>query len=253
MLLAFDKLPRGATPTSTMSRWGGGDTVLHIAAKMGHAELAKAIRRLEPLLLTRQNSKGDTPVHCAARAGHHAIVTSFVSTRIVDEQVGEEHGRLLRVRNGVGNTALHEAAQNGHLEVVQAIMSVDPDSAAVVNQAGVSPLYMAAERGSSNIVRSLQWSEACSYEGPNGQTALHAAVLICYDITELILEQVPVFIKRGDATNNSTPLHYVLLDSDNSASYLRDKDGFAPIHVAASAGHLNIIAELLQHCPIAWS
>nr|XP_029124417.1 protein ACCELERATED CELL DEATH 6 isoform X2 [Elaeis guineensis] len=250
---------RGCCSPSTNSRGeqhppqrchgGGGDTVLHIAAKMGHAELAKAIRRLEPLLLTRQNSKGDTPVHCAARAGHHAIVTSFVSTRIVDEQVGEEHGRLLRVRNGVGNTALHEAAQNGHLEVVQAIMSVDPDSAAVVNQAGVSPLYMAAERGSSNIVRSLQWSEACSYEGPNGQTALHAAVLICYDITELILEQVPVFIKRGDATNNSTPLHYVLLDSDNSASYLRDKDGFAPIHVAASAGHLNIIAELLQHCP----
>ncbi|KAG1347861.1 hypothetical protein COCNU_06G016900 [Cocos nucifera] len=38
-----------------------GNTVLHIAAKMGHAELAKAICSLEPLLLTIQNSKGDTP------------------------------------------------------------------------------------------------------------------------------------------------------------------------------------------------
>nr|XP_029116969.1 ankyrin repeat-containing protein P16F5.05c-like [Elaeis guineensis] len=128
---------------------------------MGHLELATAICRLQPLLLTRQNSKGDTPVHCAARAGHHAIVTTFVLPPIVDDELGEENVlfRLLRARNRVGNTALHEAALNGHQAVAQTIMFIDPDSAAVVNQAGVSPLYMAA---------------------PNGQTALHAAVLRSY-------------------------------------------------------------------------
>nr|XP_029116893.1 ankyrin-1-like [Elaeis guineensis] len=152
-----------------------GYTVLHIAAKMGHAELAKAICRLEmePLLLTRQNSRGDTPVHSAARVGHHEIVTSFVSTRIVDE-LGVEHRRLPGVRNRAGNTALHEAAQNGHLEVAQVIMSMDPDLAGVspfnvatVNRAGVSPFNMAAER--ENYVID-------SFHHRQSQSEVHASV-----------------------------------------------------------------------------
>ncbi|XP_038970365.1 uncharacterized protein LOC113462325 [Phoenix dactylifera] len=70
---------------------------------MGHAELAKAICSLVPMLLTRQNSKGDTPR--PGPAGYHDIVTSFVSTRIADEELGEDHGRLRKARNRVGNTA----------------------------------------------------------------------------------------------------------------------------------------------------
>ncbi|KAG1347860.1 protein ACCELERATED CELL DEATH 6-like [Cocos nucifera] len=242
---------------------------------MGHLELAKDTCRLEPLLLIRKNFKGDTPVHCAARAGHHNILHYFVSARFAYELRGEEHEWFLRAGNRFGNTALHEAAQNGHLQVARVIMSVDSDLAADENEAGVSPLYMAAETGSSQIVQLLLQSERCSYQGPHGQTALHAAVLRSYgllllnkilnnnitiDITKLILEKEAGFIKVGDATNNSTPLHYaassgnrkmvrLLLQKDSSASYLQDREGFAPIHVAASAGHLNVIVELVQHCP----
>ncbi|XP_029124418.1 protein ACCELERATED CELL DEATH 6-like [Elaeis guineensis] len=238
----------------------GGNTVLHIAAKMGHLELAKAICSLEPLLLTRKNFKSDTPVHCAARAGHHNILHYFVTAPFAYDRRGEEQEWFLRARNRFGNTALHEAAQNGHLKVAQVIMSVDSYLEAEENEAGVSPLYMAAERGSSTIVRLLLESDRCSYQGPNGQTALHAAVLRSYDITKLILEKEAGFIKVGDATNNSTPLHYaassgnrkmvqLLLEKDSSASYLQDIEGLAPIHVAASAGHPNVIAELVQRRP----
>lgn len=59
-----------------------GNSVLHIAAKLGHMELAEALCLKQPSLMKSSNSKGDTPLHCAAAAGHAAIVEFFVVHRL---------------------------------------------------------------------------------------------------------------------------------------------------------------------------
>ncbi|XP_065047879.1 ankyrin repeat-containing protein At2g01680-like [Musa acuminata AAA Group] len=239
-----------------------GNSVLHIAAKLGHMELAEALCLKQPSLMKSSNSKGDTPLHCAAAAGHAAIVDFFVVHRAFlfeNPVVFSEVYGVPWMTNDAGNTALHEATRNGHRAVVELLMSVAPDLADVENATGVSALYMAAERGSVEIAKELLKSPSASDEGPRGQTALHAAVLRSYDITEMILAKKPNSVRHQDATK-STPLHFaaangditmvqLLLQSDSKAAYIRDEDGLSTIHVAANAGHLKIIEQVLEYCP----
>ncbi|CAL9211479.1 unnamed protein product [Musa hybrid cultivar] len=239
-----------------------GNSVLHIAAKLGHMELAEALCLKQPSLMKSSNSKGDTPLHCAAAAGHAAIVDVFVIHRALlfeNPVVFSEVYGVPWMTNDAGNTALHEATRNGHRAVVELLMSVAPDLADVENATGVSALYMAAERGSVEIAKELLKSPTASDEGPRGQTALHAAVLRSYDITKMILAKKPNSVRHQDATK-STPLHFaaangditmvqLLLQSDSKAAYIRDEDGLSTIHVAANAGHLKIIEQVLEYCP----
>ncbi|URE21702.1 ANK [Musa troglodytarum] len=237
-----------------------GNSVLHIAAKLGHLELAEALCLEQVNLMKLSNSKGDTPLHCAAAAGHVAIMKLFVAHIFWPENpVFSEVSGVPWMMNDAGNNALHEATRNGHRAVVELLMSAAPGLVDVANATGVSALYMAAERGSVEIVKELLNSPTASHEGPRGQTALHAAVLRSHDITKMILDKKPNFVRQQDVTK-STPLHFaaangdirmvqLLLQSDAKAAYIRDQDGFSTIHVAANAGHLKIIEQVLEYCP----
>ena len=75
-------------------------------------------------------------------------------------------------------TALHEAARHNHVGVVTLLTKEDPDFIYSRNEAGESPLYLAAERGYSEIVSEiLETCQSPDYHGPNGRTALHEAVI----------------------------------------------------------------------------
>jgi ankyrin repeat protein len=112
------------------------NTILHVPAEQGHAELIRElyVRFREEGLLSRRNSALDTPLHCAARAGHAKAVTVLV-------QLGQDCGEsILGCKNKAGDTALHLAARRGHGAVVEVLVSA---AAADLNNAGVSPLYLA--------------------------------------------------------------------------------------------------------------
>jgi ankyrin repeat protein len=95
---------------------------------------------------------------------------------------GEES--MLRARNSEGATAMHEAIRNGHEPVLAKLMAADGGLAAVVDGMGFSPLYLAAALGRADMVDVLiagsppdGVKSPAYYAGPDGQTALHAAVL----------------------------------------------------------------------------
>lgn len=84
---------------------------------------------------------------------------------------------MLGMTNNQNDTALHKAVQHNHVEVVQKLTKNDPDFAYTANDVGETPLYMAVERGFQNLVaRILGTCTAVTYQGPDGTTALHAAV-----------------------------------------------------------------------------
>ncbi|CAL5048339.1 unnamed protein product [Urochloa decumbens] len=134
-----------------------GDSVLHVVAASGDGheflQCAELIcNKANNLLHDSCNKNGDTPLHCAARVGNV---------------------------NKDGETVLHEAVRlamdNGGL--VKLLMSADPELARVP-EIGTSPLYLAVSLGRDGTALLLHDIDGgLSYSGPDGQSALHAAVL----------------------------------------------------------------------------
>nr|CAB3491126.1 unnamed protein product [Digitaria exilis] len=149
-----------------------GNIVLHLAAEQGHDELIRELylRFKEQVILSRRNSALDTPLHCAARAGHVRAIKVLV-------QLAQDYGEsILGCKNEARDMALHLAARHGHGEAVKVLVSAMEESVAEVNNAGMSPLYLAVMSGSVLAVRAITACKDASSAGRNLQNALHAAV-----------------------------------------------------------------------------
>ncbi|XP_072956497.1 protein ACCELERATED CELL DEATH 6-like [Typha angustifolia] len=232
------------------------NTVLHIAAGLGHIGLAEVVCSKDASLLLSENLRSETPLFCAAREGHHDMVSLIIR---LAQEYGIGRDEVLGKKDNRGNTALHEAARHDHGKVAKVLMTAAPALASVVNQSDMSPLYVAAMRKSEGIVQTLIQYKDASFAGPNRKTALHAAVLQSRDITSMLLDWQPTLANICD-DSNSTPLHYAASDSDieivkmllasaSSAVYLQDEHGWSPIHVAARMGHVKVIDLLIKKCP----
>nr|XP_040252288.1 ankyrin-2-like [Aegilops tauschii subsp. strangulata] len=161
----------------------GRDTALHAVAKYGDGDnfmrSAGVIYRKAQHLVVTQNQRGDTPLHVAARAGSSQMVSRFIDlARGEDSDGGERLKVLLRKENGRKETALHAAVRIGNKDMVDLLMLADSELASYPTD-GTSPLYLAILLEQVHIVQSLYDNSHgnLSYSGPDGQNALHAAVL----------------------------------------------------------------------------
>ena len=157
-----------------------GDSALHIVAAYGSLTKARTIYDRAAGLLDARNGGGNTPLHRAARAGHADMVALLVQLARGEEIAGEDAGRaesLVRMQNKLGEAALHEAIRAGDMITVDELMTADPGLARVPDN-GTSPLFLAVSLRHEKIARELyRRDKDLSYSGPNGQNALHAAVL----------------------------------------------------------------------------
>ncbi|XP_037441747.1 ankyrin-1-like [Triticum dicoccoides] len=236
------------------------NNVLHLAAEHGHGELIQELASFgDKSLLSFRNSALDTPLHCAARAGHDKVVSLLVQ---LAQDCGDEG--TLWCKDEAGDTALHLAARLGHGAVVEAMASTSPDLASEVNDAGVSPLYLAVMSRSVRAVKAI--TTRCgdaSAAGPSSQNALHAAVFQGSGMVRLLLEwkpRGPSLVSQADG-NGSTPLHFASSDGDlsivrgilsavpPSAVHMRDSGGLSALHVAAGMGHVRVAEALMKACP----
>lgn len=147
-------------------------TLLAIARSGKTAPLEQIVEQNIDALSSRTPKK-DTALHIAVRQGH-----CFFAVEIV-----KRCPSLLFAQNVRGDTALHidEAASNGHEMVVWLLLREDPELAFLVNGAGASPLYLAAENGPvESVDHFISYSSLTgrrAYGGPHNRTPMHAAVL----------------------------------------------------------------------------
>ncbi|XP_034686505.1 ankyrin repeat-containing protein At5g02620-like isoform X2 [Vitis riparia] len=251
------------------------NTILHIACEFGQMECVKWILSLPSCssLLQRPNMKENTPLHLAEREGHSKVVKALLEAAKkppvdIETSDGVDKKMLIRMTNKEKNTALHEAVRFEHSNVVELLIEEDPGFLYGANDSGMTPLYMAAERGFTGLVKLIiDKSEAAGtsplYTGFMCRTALHAAV-ICNDreMTKTILGWKPNLTKEVDK-NGWSPLHcaaergcdpeivqLLLEKSEESVAYLRSKDGNkTALHIASFHHHTKIVEKILSHSP----
>ncbi|XP_066360679.1 protein ACCELERATED CELL DEATH 6-like [Miscanthus floridulus] len=240
-----------------------GSSALHIAARHGYLKLVEMICDQDISLIKARNNLLDTPLICASRSGHVDVVDYLI--QLASTQRDTEY--VLRAWNSSGATAVHEAVRNGHASVLGKLVSRDARLAAAVDGQGVSPLYMAVVSGRADMVDILI-SESrggsvklpASYAGPDGQTALHAAVFArnAEEMCESLQRWEPTLAQKADSSGR-TALHYAassgktgvvkLLLVNSLLAYIPDDDGLYPVHYAAIAGNSEVIHEIMEICP----
>ncbi|XP_037451123.1 ankyrin repeat-containing protein At5g02620-like [Triticum dicoccoides] len=248
-----------------------GDTFLHVLATNSDGEdlnEAGLIRRKVVSLLFTQNNTDDTPLHCAARAGNSKLVSFLIDLARGKDQDTSRVKELLETENKSKWTVLHEAVHSGNTDIVELLMKEDLELASLP-KTGTSPLYLAILLENRIMAKTLyklsrgksgRNDRNLSYSGPNGQNALHAAVLRGKDLTEMLLGwNINLATQQDD--NGSTALHLVasvlrqrdlrairllLLKANPDALYQTDNNGSFPIHVAASVGATRTINDFLK-------
>ncbi|KAJ9182217.1 hypothetical protein P3X46_006238 [Hevea brasiliensis] len=233
-----------------------------------------------PSLLVQVNVDGDTPLHIAARYGHSDAAKALIEQAKAalydptDVESGEDATtrqmaaarQMVRITNKKKETALHEAARNNNgLDVVKAILSIeDPEFTYSANDCWEPPLYIAADNECTDIVIELLRnpnSQSLDYGGPNGKTALNAAIIRWdVDAVSKLLERMSSLARERDE-NGWTPLHYAayegsvsivekLLDQDISIAYVSDKGRKrTALHIAAARGLVRVMKKIISKCP----
>ncbi|KAI5319884.1 hypothetical protein L3X38_039592 [Prunus dulcis] len=238
------------------------------------------ILQICPTLLWQQNESGETALHMAAKHGLAEIVELLIQTAKARRCEDLEHGaaafafsssseeeaacwkNFIRTPSKEKDTALHEAVRFKHLGVVKILIREYPEFSYPPNVAGETPLYLAAERKYKALFSEILGTcKHPTYQGPNGRTALHAAVIYGDEVmTAEILNKEKALAIVADK-KGWTPLHYAafygstsivtqLLEADKQSAYMGDEaDKKTALHIAASKGHVNVMKQLISCCP----
>ncbi|GMP54531.1 hypothetical protein CsSME_00019679 [Camellia sinensis var. sinensis] len=250
-----------------------GDTILHIAARLGHHHLVEPIKSRCPDLFKSKNYNNDHPLHLAAAGGHLSIVMSLINNAlqfaISSRREAEAEQDILDViegQNKQGNTPLHMAVKAHQYEVAELLFR-RAGSALIscsLNLEKKSPLYMAAEAGHEELFELMMQFVASNVDAQNmlkdGQPLLHVAITTRNKVVlETALKYVPSLMDAPDRRGRK-PLSYAgsigyvdgvcyILDTFVDCRYKRDRDGSYPIHEASSQGHIEVVKEFLRRFP----
>ncbi|GLT25465.1 hypothetical protein SLA2020_005910 [Shorea laevis] len=283
---SFHRLVQENEHIITQTVAGSQNTVLHLAARFGHVELAAEIVKLLPEMLAAENEKMETPLHEACREGHMETVRVLVGTDpwIVNKvnRRGEsalfvacERGRVDVVKHLLLNypqmlmlevdaltTSLHVAASAGHTEVVREVLKVRPDLAWKKDRRhGCTPLHISCGKGHLDITRELLRldNELSSLQDNDGRTPLHWAAIkgrvnILDEILSENLEPAEMITEHGQTVlhlavkNNQYEAVRYLADNINTSTLvnLPDHDGNTVLHLATARKLNTMVPDLLN-------
>lgn len=154
---------------------------LHIAAMLGHEELAKEVWSRAPSLFSGTNIDGETPLIAALMAANNLLASDMITAASQHLQPdslegGKPMNEMLLKVDSRGENALHHAIRNGLGDLAVRLLNIEPRLSEQVSQRAESPMHMAARRGYSNVTQRLLDITSSADSGPNDDTALHVAV-----------------------------------------------------------------------------
>lgn len=247
LLLGYDKglvhevdLRTGMSPLHLASAQGKAKTVFLLLANEANTTLKSRV------------ADGFIPLDYAARYGHRQVVGILLSCIPKELDISK---------------SLYLAAQYGHIGVVEVLLNYDP---LVVNRCcpmtGLSALHAASATGQDKVVALLLKfgldvsfcfdadNDALVLAVQGGHTKVVRILHNEYQKKQLLVNRVSLLyfaVGKGYADM----LEIFLQDPDDSIkSLFRHVSGYAalfvaPLHIAAEAGHADIVERLLKYSP----
>ncbi|XP_017982194.1 PREDICTED: ankyrin repeat-containing protein At3g12360 [Theobroma cacao] len=264
---------------------GSLKTVLHLAARFGHVELASEITKLSPEMVGAEDEKLETPLHEACREGRVEIVRLLVGTdpwvvyKVNQEEesalfVACERGQvdvvklllnypsnMLMLEVDASTTSLHVAASAGHTDVAKEILKARQEFSWKKDKHGCTPLHLSCSKGHLEITRELLRLDAdlSSLQDNEGRTPLHWAAVkgrvnIIDEILSISIESAEMITKHGETVlhlavkNNQYEAVRYLVENLNITKLvnLPDNDGNTVLHIATAGKLTTMVIYLLK-------
>jgi ankyrin repeat protein len=229
------------------ARADDGLTGLHIAAVMGHSDLAELLL-LSKADVNATDNVGATPLHAAGELGRRNVAELLLA-----------NGADVNANAKGAVTPLHHAAAFGHKDVVGLLLTKKAIVDARSNT-GSTPLMLASARGHKEVAELLLKSGADIYaKDDDGWSPLHfAATLGDNNMVEFILaNNADVNAATGPGDRSRTALHYAAYKGYQSVAEVllankadintEDLQRFTPLIYAVIGGHKELEKLLREH------
>ncbi len=218
--------------------------------------------------INMQNGSGETPLMLALKSAPSKESTALVCMLV------QANGTNVALANASGSNAFHLACEKGHVGLVQEHATL-PESAFAANNAGETPLYIAARQGNATLVSAFVKDArvasrlACTVLQ---YTALHVAVLNSHVACVKLLLECPHLRATVNMLNKEqyTPLYLAMeIDNDETKQLLLNYGGdprigrihrlmpqlvrttFVPSHLAWCKMQDNLTMVNLSRCQLA--
>ncbi|KAE9546613.1 hypothetical protein FO519_010175, partial [Halicephalobus sp. NKZ332] len=220
-------------------------TPLHIAAKTGNFEAAKALIEKDSRLINTVDRYHWYPIHIAVASGKCDIISLLLDKGADVDAKGRYNDDDPSITPSV--TVLQFAAKGGHIECVRTLVMKGAD----INHQdhyGRTALHGAAKDGNYEIAKFLVENGAnASLKTNNGNTALDLAAKSSEKNEELI---------QYLTSHSRNPIHHAVrikntemlnaLIAANIEVNTTDEDQWTPLHIAAKNGNLEAAEVLIE-------
>ncbi|KAL1222777.1 Ankyrin repeat-containing protein ITN1 [Cardamine amara subsp. amara] len=194
------------------------NTVLHMAAKLGHGELVSKIIELRPSLVCSRNASGNTPFHLAALLGDVNIVMQMLETGL----------EVCSTRNNNNQTPFHLACRSIEAAIIIAekTQSISLDELKFAISSGSTYIAGIILERSPDLAKEDAWV----VEDGSLSTLLHHAC------------------DRGDLELTS-----MLFGLDQRLEKALNANDLTPLHLAVLKGSVEILEKFLENVPLSFS
>nr|CAB3501208.1 unnamed protein product [Digitaria exilis] len=184
----------------------------------------RAATRRKKMTKQLTGKRDDTAMHAAARAGQLDSMREMLSGKGADELAA-----LLSKQNQAGETPLFVAAEYGYVALVAEMVTYhDVATASIKARSGYDALHIAAKQGDVDVVRELLQAlpQLSMTVDASNTTALNTA-----------------------ATQGHMDVVRLLLQVDGSLALIARSNGKTALHSAARNGHVEVVRALLEAEP----
>ena len=223
-----------------------GNTPLHMACQNGSTDMVRYLVEEKKCGFNVANNKGELPLHLACKRMYGKEIIQLVSV-----------GRDVNRQDEAGNTPLHMACQNGSTDMVRYLVEEKKCGFNVANNKGELPLHLACKhRYSKTIVRLVSVGCDVNRQDEAGNTPLHMAFQNgSTDIVQYLVEEkkcdVNVANNKGElplhlACKHMSGKEIVRLVSVGCDVNRQDEAGNTPLHMACQNGSADIVQYLVE-------